>query len=253
MEISREKKSKKYETCDHDRGSSPRNFLRESNRLSEVKRLELNDGRASDGVLVVNHGVVGGQDGVALTGRASSANRGSNRDLAVLDNNGREDGAGDKGESDEKRTAGDGGALSELKVNPDALGDRAGGASSERQGGESLDGESRVGGRAGSDERSSQRVDLVEVKGNIERLSGRCHCELATDESAVAGLDGQNTASGSEVVLVGNESGGTEVGAHTDTLENRGSLEESLGGKLAKVVSASGDGSGASSYGEVSH
>lgn len=54
----------------------------------------------------------------------------------------------------------------------------------------------------------------------------------------MAGLDGQDAAGGGEVGLVGDESGGTEVGADTNTLEETGLGDEVPGAGEAEVVGA---------------
>lgn len=63
----------------------------------------------------------------------------------------------------------------------------------------------------------------------------------------MAGLDGKDAASGGDIGLVGDEGGGAEVGAHTDTLNDGCGGQEGVRGKVAKVVCALGDGCDASS------
>jgi hypothetical protein len=63
----------------------------------------------------------------------------------------------------------------------------------------------------------------------------------------VAGLDGEDGASGGEVGLAHDVRGGTEVSRDTDALKDGGGGEEGLDGVVAEVVGASGDGSGTGS------
>jgi hypothetical protein len=65
--------------------------------------------------------------------------------------------------------------------------------------------------------------------------------KVATEEGIVAGLDGEDAAGSGNVGRVGDEGGGAEVGAHTDTLNDGGGGQEGVRGEVAKVVCASLD------------
>lgn len=93
------------------------------------------------------------------------------------------------------------------------------------QGREGLEGELGVGSKA-SDELSSQGEDLVEVLRGIEGGREGLLTEGGADVRGVAGLDGQDGAGSSQVVLVGDGGSGAEVGGNTNTLEDTGETNE---------------------------
>jgi hypothetical protein len=222
------------------------NPLKQSTHLSEVTGHDLNNGRSSNGVVVRDGGGVGLEDGVNLSRRTGVANGDSGEDLAVLDNNSREHGAVGKREGDVERASGDG-TLCEVERDGLALHDGAGDALAHAKGRESLNRESGVGSRARLDEGRCQGVDLVEVEGDVEGLGEGRGVEGATEEGIVAGLDGEDAAGSGNVGRVGDEGGGAEVGAHTDTLNDGGGGQEGVRGEVAKVVCALGDGCDTSS------
>jgi hypothetical protein len=215
--------------------------LKQSTHLSEVTGHDLNNGRSSNGVVVRDGGGVGLEDGVNLSRRTGVANGDSGEDLAVLDNNSREHGAVGEREGDVEGASGDGTALCEVERDGLALHDGAGDALAHAKGRESLNRESGVGSRARLDEGRCQGVDLVEVEGDVEGLGEGRGVEGATEEGIVAGLDGEDAAGSGNVGRVGDEGGGAEVGAHTDTLNDGGGGQEGVRGEVAKVVCASLD------------
>lgn len=87
---------------------------------------------------------------------------------------------------------------------------------------ESLDVESRVAGRAGSDERVGHGVDLIRREWVVLGLRVRRQRERRAKVRSVASLDGQDTAGGCEVVFVGNLPRGTQVGRSTNAFEDLG-------------------------------
>lgn len=211
------------------------------------KRHNLNNSWASNGVVIGDSSGVGGQDSERLASRAINANRDSDSDHAVLDNGGREHGASCQREGDEQRASRNLHVSGDLEGDELALHDGHGDVLGHAESGEGLDGEHRVGSRARLDEGSGKRVDLVEVEGNVERLGEGRLIDVAADEGVVAGFDGQNAAGCGEVSLVGDESGGAEVGAHTDTLDDGCGGQEGCRSEVAKVVCALFDGCDASS------
>lgn len=211
--------------------------------LSSHERCDLKDSGSGNSGVVGDGGVAGGEDGVDLTVGASVANGDSCVDLAVLDDSRGEHGSVSQREGDVERASRDGHASSKVELNGSTLDKRRGSVGTSGQCGESLDGKGRVGCRAGLDEGSCERVDLVEVEGDIERLRRGLESQAVADERAVTGLDGQDAASGGQVCLVGDEGSSTEVGAHTDTLEDLSSGNESGRGEVAEVVCAGVDGS----------
>jgi hypothetical protein len=213
----------------------------QTRHLSEVRRHDLDNSRSGNSVVVGDGGGVGLEDGVNLTSGTSVANGDSGIDHVVLDNSGREHGTVGEREGDVERARGDGASRGEVKGDGLTLHDGASLALAHAEGGEGLDRERRVGGGASLDEGRCQGVDLVEVEGNVEGLGERRHAKVATEEGIVAGLDGEDTASSGNVGRVGDEGGGAEVGAHTDTLNDGGGGQEGVGGKVAKVVCALSD------------
>lgn len=211
--------------------------------LSSHERCDLKDSGSGNSGVVGDGGVAGGEDGVDLTVGASVTNGDSGVDLAVLDDSRGEHGSVSQREGDVERTSRDGHASSKVELNGGTLDERRGGVGTSGQCGESLDGKGRVGCRAGLDEGSCERVYLVEVEGDIERLRRGLESQAVADERAVTGLHGQDAAGGGQVCLVGDEGSSTKVGAHTDTFEDLGSGNESGRGEVAEVVCAGIDGS----------
>lgn len=95
------------------------------------------------------------------------------------------------------------------------------------QGREGLEGELGVGSKA-SDELSGQGEDLVEVLRGIEGGREGLLAEGGADVRGVAGLDGQDGAGSSQVVLVGDGGSGAEVGGNTNALEDTGETNEGV-------------------------
>jgi hypothetical protein len=116
-----------------------------------------------------------------------------------------------------------------------------------RQAGESLDGQSRVGRGAALDEASGEGVDLVVREGSVEGLGEGALLVLVADVGTVAGLDGQDGASGCEVGLGHDVGSGTEVGADTNALKDGGGGEEGLHAGDTEGVGALSNGLCASS------
>ena len=86
------------------------------------------------------------------------------------------------------------------------------------QDGEGLDWELGVLGRARHDKLRGERVNLVEGERGVEGLREGHFAVLGADVSAVAGLDSEDGAGGSQVVLVHDVGGSAEVSGHTDAL-----------------------------------
>jgi hypothetical protein len=109
----------------------------------------------------------------------------------------------------------------------------------EHGGWESLYGEGRIARRAILDQRSGQRVHLVEVKRCVEHggesvalLGGRL------DPGRVACFNAQNGSGSGEVVLVGDVLGGSQVSRDADTFEKCRGGYKAVGASQAKVVLA---------------
>jgi hypothetical protein len=209
---------------------------------------DLNDSWASGDSIVVDGIAAAREDNVALTVNTGRHNNGeTTSNWGSRNENGPSD--GDKCTVDRSLSV----SRSEyvawgLEGDSAARLDGASGAQSE--GWESTDGESRVGGGAADDESSGQGVDLVEVKGVIERLGEGGLAESRSDVGVVAGLDGEDRASISKVGWVGDGGSGAEVGSDTDTLEDGGEADEGLGVGGGEVVGALGSGGGAKGLGE---
>lgn len=210
-------------------------------RTSSGSNLE--NGRTSSNGVVSDGLVATGQDDVGL---ARNTLRHNDGEAAGNSGGWHEDrpGEGDEG-AVQLRRAIDGlqNVAGCLERDGGALANGAGGG--DRQHRESLDGQRRVGGRAGDDEGSGERVHLVEVERGVE---GRCEWHFgqgSADVSRMAGLGRQDGAGGGEVVSGHDVGGSAKVGGNTDALEDGGEGHERLGVGGGVRVDALGDGSGA--------
>jgi hypothetical protein len=113
--------------------------------------------------------------------------------------------------------------------------------------GERLDGEGSVGLGAGLNELRGECVNLVVAQWVVEGSGEGGLADGVADVCRVAGLNGQDGAGGGEVCLGHDVRGSTQVGAHTDTLEDRSGSQEAGDVLVPKVVGARIDGLGASS------
>ena len=175
------------------------------------------------------------------------ANRDASVNLVVLDDGRGEHGAVGEREGDVERARGNLAAACEVELDGVALLDGASDALAHAEGGEGLDGESGVGGRTSGDEGGCEGVDLVEVEGDVEGLGEGRRSESTAEEGAVTGLDGKNATSSGDICWVGDEGGGAEVGAHTDTLDDVCGGQKGLRSEVAKVICAFSNGCDASS------
>lgn len=99
---------------------------------------------------------------------------------------------------------------------------------SHHQGGECLDGQHLVALGARDNEGRGNGVNLVEVQRVVEGLRGGSFTQGSAQIGAVTGLDGQDATGGGQVGVVHDVSGGTEVGADTDTFQDISKREEAL-------------------------
>jgi hypothetical protein len=176
------------------------------------KRVYLDDGRASQDVVVRDGLVAGSQNDVAL---ASNAHGDSDSvGAAAAGGNRSPDGTR---HGDEGSVNGSIGLVGRADLEGDCRtgGDRA--SRHQGQGGESFHGQGRVAGRARRDEGRRNGVDLIEVERVIERLSGGSLAEGRTQVGAVARLDREDATGGSQIGLVGDGGSGSEVGTDTNT------------------------------------
>lgn len=177
----------------------------------------LNNSRTGNDVVVSSLGVTLGENDVALAsntfgnghaelGRAGAAQRSPDRASN-----------GDKSSVDVIGRHGHVKARASHQINLRAVHDRR--HRGHGEGGESLDGELLVAGRAGGEEGRGDGVDLVEVKGVVEGLGEWGFAESYAEVGTVAGLVGQDAAGCGEVCLVHDGGSGTEVGADTDACD----------------------------------
>lgn len=90
---------------------------------------------------------------------------------------------------------------------------------------EGLDRESGVGRRAGGDESSGDRVDIRESEGGVLRsVPGSALEPDGRNPGLVSRLNGQDGSGSGDVVLVGDEARGSEVGRDTNVLNHGGKL-----------------------------
>lgn len=173
----------------------------------------LDDGRTGDNVVISGLSVALGQNKVALSGNTLGH---SDSELAIthgLDGSPDGSGDGDEGSVDVsclhvKALAGSDG---DLGTGHDGIHGVHG------EGGEGLHGKHAVAGGAFNDEGGGDGVNLVEVERVVECLSEGNFAEGGAQVGAVAGLSGEDAAGGSEVCVVHDVSGSTEVSADSDT------------------------------------
>jgi len=187
----------------------------------------LDDGGSSEGVVVGSGSVGRGDEEVVLAVES----------LGDDDVSGRSVVGGDrlsKG-GDEDGVTVDAGRVGELDLDGGA---RSGGTNHGGSG-EGLDGESRVRGRARSDESRSKGVHLREAKGKVEGSRERILVlGGSADPGVVTSLDGQDLGSGLEVCRVGDRLGGTSVGRYSDTLKDLSNGNEGAWASVWKLVGA---------------
>lgn len=99
-------------------------------------------------------------------------------------------------------------------------------------------------GGAGGDERSSEREDLLGRQRSVEEVGSSSDTGNSADEALVAGLNGEDGGGSGEDGGHRDDGGGTEVGRHTDLLQNSGGLNHGLGGgeRAVEVVLARNNG-----------
>lgn len=203
-------------------------------RCAEVIVGNHDNGWASDDVVVSWGGGRAGQDEVLLAGLSTGWDGDGVAGAGASERSGDWAGGGDEVGSGGRDALGDG--QGDLVTWLDLAGwgdsDRWESLESWELGG--------VAGRAASDELGSERVDLVEVKRNVEwSREWRLGWVLVVAEvGRVASLNGEDGASGSEVCLVGDELGSTKVGTHTNTLKNTSDSQELRCGGGAEGICA---------------
>ena len=113
------------------------------------------------------------------------------------------------------------------------------------QGGESLDGQRGVGGRAGGDEGGREGVDRVEAQGGTVGVRGADLAQVEALDGGVEGFGHEDGARDAEVGFAGDEARAAEVGRCADAFEHRGQSDEGFGVRVGEVVRAGRDGFGA--------
>ena len=169
---------------------SPSTAYKHHLHSSTSSRGYLNDSRASSDGVVSDGLVATGQDNIGLTGDTL---RHHNAEATVDSGSRDEDRAGNGDESTVQLAhAVDGLENVAGGVEGDGGASRDGTGGTERQRRESLNGQSRVGGRARDNEGSRKGVDLVEVERGVEWRCEWRFRESSTDVGRVAGLNGQD-------------------------------------------------------------